>query len=117
MAGLAVGGEKVRYNFTFCERPSLHLPDEPDARDCPLPQNGLPHAIYCRVERQALLRLPESGGVLFTIRTYRQRVDTIPRRHHAALLAALDPERQTTPLAPARKREYRDRIAVQLRGS
>ena len=85
-AGLQPGAERVRYNMTFCERPSLHLPDSPSTIDCPMPGNGLPHEIYMRVERQALIRLPESGAVLFTIRTYRQNVQDIPREHHAALL-------------------------------
>ena len=85
-AGLQPGGERVRYNMTFCERPSLHLPEHPCAIDCPMPGNGLPHEIYMRVERQALISLPESGAVLFTIRTYRQNVMDIPREHHAALL-------------------------------
>ena len=86
-AGLQPGAERVRYNMTFCERPSLHLPEHPSAAiDCPMPGNGLPHEIYMRVELQALIRLPESGAVLFTIRTYRQNVTDIPREHHAALL-------------------------------
>jgi len=112
--GLKVGAEKVRYNFTFCERPSLHLPEEPGPDDCPLPQNGLPHAIYLRVERQVLLRLPKSGGVLFTIRTYRQNVQDVPRRHHAALLAALEPGSRTTPLKPETKLQYCERIRKRL---
>lgn len=85
-AGLQPGGERVRYNMTFCERPSLHMPEGPGAEDCPMPGNDLPHEIYMRVERQALIRLPKSGAVLFTIRTYRQNVLDIPKEHHMALL-------------------------------
>jgi hypothetical protein len=83
-AGLQVGGEKVRYNFTFCERPSLHLPHEPTRVDCPMVSNQLPHNIYVRTERQILTRLPISGGVLFTIRTYIQNLLDVPAEHRSA---------------------------------
>lgn len=37
-----------------------------------------------RVERQTLRRLPETSGVLFTIRTYRRRLDDVARDHATA---------------------------------
>ena len=113
-AGLRPGGERVRYNMTFCERPTLHLPERPSAEDCPMPDNGLPHEIYMRVERQALVRLPASGAVLFTIRTYRQNVLDIPKEHHAALLRSLEADDKTTPLAVSKKDTFRERIRERL---
>ena len=38
----AQGDERVRYNFTFSERPDLHLPSAPTPCDCPRPENGSP---------------------------------------------------------------------------
>jgi hypothetical protein len=114
---LVVGAEKVRYNFTFCERPDLHIGATPEATDCPLPETRLPHEIYVRVERQALLRLPRSGGVLFTIRTYQQNIANLPRHAQKAMLATLDPTSSTTPLTAHQKAIFGDRIRAELRAA
>jgi hypothetical protein len=114
---LVVGAEKVRYNFTFCERPDLHIGATPEATDCPLPETRLPHEIYVRVERQALLRLPRSGGVLFTIRTYQQNIANLPRHAQKAMLATLDPTSSTTPLTAHQKATFGDRIRAELRAA
>ena len=108
--GLRPGGEKIRYNFTFCERPDLHIQEPPEAFDCPMPTNGLPHSIYIRIERQALIRLPRTQAVLFTIRTYQQNVADVLRQHRAALLATLEPSSKRTPLSADQKDEYAKRI-------
>ena len=114
--GLQPGGEKVRYNFTFCERPDLHIEGAPKPSDCPLPATSLPHSLYVRVERQVLLRLPHSGGVLFTIRTYQQDVGTFARHHRSELLAALDPNSRSTPLSGHQKEAFRERVRDILLG-
>jgi len=108
--GLKVGDEKVRYTHTFCERPDLHIESEPDVKDCPLPSTGLPHGIYVRSERQILTRLPKSNGVLFTIRTYRIRLDDVRNHRRAALLAALEMTSSATPLSRVQKQKFGDRI-------
>ena len=111
---LEPGYEKVRYNFTFCERPDLHMQVDPLPSDCPLPSTGLPSTIYVRVERQALIRLPRSGAVLFTIRTYRQNIADVARRHRAALLATLEPGSTTTPLSAHQKDLFRERLRARF---
>ena len=135
---------KVRYNFTFCERPSLHMPEPPTSVDCPLsssPSNSnnnssnnsnshsssssstnaldsnetcstssgqgtLPHSLYVRVERQVFVRLPQSGAVLFTIRTYVSNVLDVPMEHRAPLLDALEFENTSTPISKHQKERY-----------
>lgn len=112
--GLKVGDEKVRYTHTFCERPDLHIESEPDVKDCPLPSTGLPHGIYVRSERQILTRLPKSNGVLFTIRTYRIRLDDVRNHRRAALLAALEMTSSATPLSRVQKEKFGDRIRLRF---
>jgi hypothetical protein len=77
---------------------------------CPLPFTGLPHTIYVRSELQVLTRLQISGGVLFTIRTYRMRLDDIACHRRAALLAAFEFESTTTPLSRKQKEKFGDRV-------
>jgi hypothetical protein len=69
---LLLGGERVRYNFTFSERPDLHLPDDPSPHDCPLPATGLPHEV--------------SSGVLNAIS---QMFKSIKKKTHTCLLNPL----------------------------
>lgn len=55
-----------RRNWFVHHDPQLHQPEPPPAPDpVPAPPDGL----WLRSERQTLRRLPESGAVLFTIRT------------------------------------------------
>jgi hypothetical protein len=72
----------------------------------PLDSDPLPHAVYVRVERQVLVRLPVSGGVLFTIRTYVSDIRNVPLDHRPALLASLAPEANSTPLSKHQKAVY-----------
>ena len=108
--GLEAGGERVRYTHSFCERPDLHIDSEPDGSDCPVPSTGLPHSIYVRSERQCLTRLPRSGGVLFTIRTYRVGLDDVPERSRGGLLASLETTSNATPLSNRNKELFGDRV-------
>ena len=67
-----------RLNWTLLETPELFVPE--GARAAP---GGDLADWYFRVERQTFRRLPESGAVVFTIRTYVAR---------ASVLAARDPD-------------------------
>ena len=108
--GLQPGGERVRYTHSFCERPDLHIETEPRGSDCPVPATGLPHSIYVRSERQVLARLPRSGGVLFTIRTYRVGLDDVPESSRGALLASLETASNATPLSNLNKELFGERV-------
>ena len=54
-----------RLNWTLLDSAALHQPTS--ARAAPA---GGPTEWFFRVERQTLRRLPETGGIVFTIRTY-----------------------------------------------
>lgn len=73
-----VGRAYWRLNWTLLETPELFVPD--GARAAP---GGDLADWYFRVERQTFTRLPETGAVVFTIRTYVAA---------ATELAAADPE-------------------------
>ena len=113
---LQPGDEKIRYNFTFCERSALHQPhDCGDASDCPLPDTGLPSQLHLRVERQGLIRLPQTHAVLFTIRTYLERVQDLPEPLRAPLAAELrDTSGQRTTVSRANKLKYGERVCAAL---
>jgi dimethylamine monooxygenase subunit A len=72
-----------RMNWTVHDRDELFAPGPVPPRDDLTPGNVL-RETFLRVERQTLRRLPESGAVVFTIRTYVHRmadvVDTEERR-------------------------------------
>jgi hypothetical protein len=73
-------------NWTVHDRDELFAPGPVPPREDLTPGNVL-RETYLRVERQTLRRLPESGAVVFTIRTYVHRmldvVDTAERREMA----------------------------------
>jgi len=60
-----------RLNWTLIDRPDLHQPDPAGRRA------GGGDGLWFRVERQTLRRLPESGAVVFTIRTYVTPLDEL----------------------------------------
>ena len=112
---LRANDERIRYNFTFCERPQLHLPAEPEAADCPVAGTGLPFRVYMRVERQGLVRLERTGAVLFTIRTYLQAVEDVPDEFRADLRTVMqDWAERRTPLGSAHKRKMGERVLEAL---
>lgn len=59
-----------RTNWTILDGPELFQPASPGAWRGVADGIDLGDALYFRVERQTLRRLPASGAVLFTIRTY-----------------------------------------------
>lgn len=64
-----------RRNWSILDDPALFQPETPTAtRDTP-PRSLCD--LTLRVERQTLRRLPVSSGLLFTIRTYRRRLDDV----------------------------------------
>ena len=90
-----------RLNWTLIDTPELFLPD-PAARRRSTP--GRPHErpaddrLWFRVERQTLRRLPDSGAIVFTIRTYVASLTELVAAH-PEVLAALRATLSTVPEA------------------
>ena len=72
-----------RMNAHRYETPDLFIPH---SEASPRPKPKGPGA-YLRCERQCLLRLPETGAVVFSIHTYVVAMDSLPDDARAALLA------------------------------
>ncbi len=68
-----------RRNWTLLNSDDLFLPDATPvrARIAALTLDDVGAALHVRVERQTLRRLPETSGVLFTIRVWRWSLDTL----------------------------------------
>ena len=62
----------VRFNWSIVDSPELHLSQDKlvTAFDPVITAENAGQTLWLRVERQTIRRLPDSGGVLFTIRTY-----------------------------------------------
>ncbi|WP_426033533.1 heme-dependent oxidative N-demethylase family protein [Cypionkella sp. TWP1-2-1b2] len=69
-----------RMNFHIYESPALFHPRRESYRH-PTARAGA----YMRAERQCLLRLPQTGAVVFSIHTYQVRLDSLTPSDHAAL--------------------------------
>ncbi|AGY59417.1 heme-dependent oxidative N-demethylase family protein [Gloeobacter kilaueensis] len=66
---LRVEAPMQRLNWTIVDSPALFLPpDHP--RAAPIAASEAGEHLWIRIERQTLRRLPTTGAVLFTIRTY-----------------------------------------------
>lgn len=77
------GAPLWRANALVYRDPSLHQPRaEADPRSDRLGGD------FVRSERQVLLRLPQTGAVLFSIHTYVVRLDTLSAEEYAGLMAA-----------------------------
>jgi len=63
--GVRAGRPMWRANLLRYDAPDLH---QPRTEDDPRPAGG-PDAKYARSERQSVLRLPETGAVVFAIHT------------------------------------------------
>jgi hypothetical protein len=72
-----------RYNALIYDDPVLFQP-RAEGTHRPPPEKGL----YLRSERQCLLRLPDSGAVVFTIHTHVVRVADLTAEARAAMPAA-----------------------------
>jgi hypothetical protein len=83
---LGVGRAAWRRNWTIHRSPALHVPRPPVD-----PTPAEPVDLWLRSERQVLWALPESGGVLFTIRTQQVPLPEVSRAPAVAeaLAAAL----------------------------
>jgi hypothetical protein len=74
-----------RMNHNLADSAELFHPrKEADPRGRTNPQ-------YVRAERQCLLRLPQTGAVVFTIHTYLLRLSDLPKDQRASVLAAHSP--------------------------
>lgn len=87
-----------RFNWSLYPDGSLHWPPERAAKAAARP--FLPQSNFVRVERQTLLRLPETGAILFTIRIHRDPLlaiaaDPSLKAALGAQLAALTPDQLT----------------------
>jgi hypothetical protein len=88
-----------RVNWTVMDSGELHQPTavrSPDAME--ITSGNIENALYFRRERQTLRKLPDSGDILFTIRTYSdtfaQVVKQFPdfRQHIGTTIAGSTPE-------------------------
>lgn len=87
---LAVGRPVVRANWTIIDDPALFQPRRvsPPGPNASITAGNAGETVHFRVERQCITRLPESGAVLFTIRTYTRPLGVmIGSRAEAAALA------------------------------
>lgn len=62
----------LRFNWSIVDSPELHLSQDKLVTefDPAITADNAGQSLWLRVERQTIRRLPESGGVLFTIHTY-----------------------------------------------
>ena len=88
-----------RVNWTVMDSGELHQPTavrSPDAME--FTSGNIENALYFRRERQTLRKLPDSGDILFTIRTYSdtlaQVIEQFPdfRQHIGTTIAGSTPE-------------------------
>jgi hypothetical protein len=101
---LRPGVVMTRRNWLIHETGDLFVPDPPAAADPAMP----PEQLWLRSERQALRRLPESGGVAFTIHTQQAQIGVLERRPDVA--AALAARLVAQPGELTRYAEYRAHV-------
>ena len=73
-----------RINWTVLDGPELFQPAVTGRKARRHPQLGpdeFGDAMYFRTERQTLWKLPASGDIVFTIRTYRDSLNSLDRRY------------------------------------
>ena len=117
-ATLAVDRPLWRANWSILDDPDLHQP-EPKARHRPIDAAG--GALFVRVERQTLRRLPATGAVLFTIHSFVQPLAEVAADPEAAraladrldeMPAAMRAYKNLETLRPAVQRCLRERAAT-----
>jgi hypothetical protein len=91
-ARLPIGKTLLRYNWSLQPGSALNWQE----RHVTEADRNNPH---WRIERQTLLRLPDSGAIVFGIRIFLHDLDTVPEQHH--FRAEL--ERQIARLSPAQR--------------
>lgn len=77
-----------RRNWAVLDDPSLYQP-APAAPVAGVDAGGAGERLWVRVERQTLRRLPETGAVVFGIRTRQRRLDALGAGDRHNLVAAL----------------------------
>ncbi len=73
-----------RLNWTVLDSPELFQPGatgRKERRHPELSPEEFGEAMYFRTERQTLWKLPGSGDIVFTIRTYRDSLNSLDRRY------------------------------------
>lgn len=73
-----------RLNWTVLDSPELFQPAATGRKERRYPQlspEEFGEAMYFRTERQTLWKLPRSGDIVFTIRTYRDSLNSLDRRY------------------------------------
>lgn len=76
---IAVDRPAWRLNWTIHEQPVLFQPTAPPPSTEPVTAENAEDRLWFRVERQTLRRLPVSGDILFTIRTYVKALSEVVR--------------------------------------
>lgn len=96
---LPAGRVVQRRNWTVTSDGSLHIPDPAPMRKgiAALPVQDAGDRLFIRVERQTLRRLPQTGGVLFTIRVWNHplsalKADPVRLKAFASAWRAADPD-------------------------
>ena len=90
MGHVKPGHIAARLNWSILDSPALYQPAGKwrDAADGSITASNAGQALFLRVERQTLRRLPASDAILFGIRVHNYRLEqVIANRTHAAALA------------------------------
>ncbi|HEY3143003.1 MAG TPA: DUF3445 domain-containing protein [Acidimicrobiales bacterium] len=74
---LPLGPGVWRRNWTIHDSPTLFAPDVPPPPEPSIEPADAGHRLWLRSERQTLRRLPDSGAIVFGIRSQQVRLDTI----------------------------------------
>ncbi|MEE3623224.1 DUF3445 domain-containing protein [Nitrospirillum sp. BR 11752] len=80
-----------RMNWGLNDDPALFQPEEVahTAADAALTPENAGHRLFLRIERQTLRRLPATGAILFTIRTYQRALGDLTGEEAAQLAHVL----------------------------
>ncbi len=79
----------VRRNVSIHDHDELYRPEPHESSDSFAADVSGLHQVWLRSERQTLVRLPRTGGVLFTIKTQQCPVSVLAQRREVAWAMAL----------------------------